>query len=372
MSRKVLMVVFSAIIVLLVVVLAVGISGASVRAPWWSGARPADSLAASFEFASADVSRVALRLAADDVDVVPGSEGVIRLEQWTADSGPQPEPLACTLADGTLLAGTDARPVRWWPFFGPDPVSCVTVQVPPAAVPALSAAVKSGDVSIRELRFGQLEIDSGAGNVELRGGAAEHAAVHTAGGNIDIEDFSPAELDCRTGAGDICLNQIAAGRTAAETSGGDIDIRDVSLRELECRAAAGNVAVAGATVVQGAYLDASAGDVEFGGSCAVLQAEAAAGNVTADVADCAGVAASSACGDVELQCRSVQKLAGVRAETRAGNVTVQLPAGTRISLAYEPGLGGMHFEDGADLNVDGGGIPLEISCAAGDLFLGSF
>lgn len=333
MSRKVLIAVFSVLIVVLVVMLAAGV--ARGRSGVFSVFRPQQppAMTEAYDFPAAEIRSIELSLSFDDVQIEPGSGDTLRVEQWTDGSLSEPRKLHCELRDGALSASTAGVSGSSLFSLGPTTLSRVTIRIPAGMTLPVRAAVGAGDLDVRDLQFGDLTVDSGAGNITLSGVSAEDAEVHTAAG--------------------------------------DIDLRKVVCRRLDCSSAVGNIDVAETDVEGDVYLDSSSGDQQFAGSCASCSGSASAGDVKLEVSGVSRVTGSSSAGDVEISCPDTAGLERVSASTSLGNVTVGLAAGSKVSLAFDRGLGDLELEKGAEIEIASDGIVLDVHTGAGDLVLRS-
>lgn len=337
--KKTLIVVFSVVTAALAVLLVWGIAAGQ---PSWRTAperRHSGTIIASYDFAGSEVKELDLQFDMDDVELVPATGDTVRVEHWTNSSPPDAAKLVCRLDNGTLRASTGRwtatdKLVSGWGFISGEPLqSRVTVQVPPDLALPVRFSGGAGNLGVRNLQLGNLEIDCGLGDVQLE--------------------------------------RISGGSTAVATGAGNIDIQAASLDALTCSTGVGDVNVADAHVARTVRLDSASGNLDFRGSCENYNGEASAGDVFAEVSGAASVAGSTSSGNVDLLCRDAGKLSSVRADTSLGDVTIGLPQNTKISLGYEPGLGQMHLADGAKLEIAGGGIEVDVRTSAGELYLRS-
>lgn len=330
MSRRILIVVLSIVIAVLVVVLVSGIAwnGTGLRTP--AGWRRTDSMAASYEFPAAEVDRLELNLSLDDVELTAGKADVIRFEQWTDGGLPDQRKLLCRLDDHVLTGHTDGTAWQNWRFPGP-PLSQIKIELPADLVLPVRAALDAGDIEVRELHLGDLALEAELGSISVARVRGADAKIRSSAGDIDILDCSFTQLDCTAD-----LGSIDAAKAAVQT--------EVNLRS-------------------------SSGDQRFQGSCTRFDGSTSAGSVAAEISGAVSASGSSSAGSVEILCRDVHKLENVNASADLGDVTVGLPSGSKISLGYDRGLGGLEFDGDAGLEIDPDGIRVDIRTSAGDLLL---
>ncbi len=163
-----------------------------------------------------------------------------------------------------------------WTFFGRSPSVDVRVTLPHDGI--VQATTGSGEMEVTELA-GALTLRTGSGNINGRG-VAGTIYGETGSGEIALHGSTSRELDLRTGSGAITVDG-AQGTLSATTGSGKITI---------------NNAIDAALA-----LETSSGDIAFRGS---LSSEA-----------------------------------DQQAATGSGNISLQLPANTSVTVDAETGLG---------------------------------
>ena len=335
MMRRVAMILLSIGIVALIAVLIMGISGGRYRAVdrhWPDSAYAAPQQIAAYDFPAEQVSSLQFDVAWEDISVLPGDGGVIHVEQWCDRALSEQDQLQCSVQNGVLLAQTKGRRGSGGFFGWTVPHAQITVQVPADALMPLSASAGAGDLEIRGVKLGHLDLSTGAGNIRLEKLEADESVLQTSAGDILVQDET--KLTSLRGASSV----------------GSVDV----------------TAQVGGQV----SLETESGDVAFTGSCGTFAASAAAGNVFGDIRQAQTVQADSSLGDVELLIPGTSRLESVHAQTAAGDVAVGLPSGSRISLEHSTSLGDLRLEDGAEFEITGqDAIRVDVSTSAGDIYL---
>ena len=330
MRRYTMIALFSVVIVVLCIVLVTGINAS--RLPWqWPRSAGRETMTQSFEFAAEDVQNMNMRLTFHDVRIIPGEADTVRIEEWSDQPLSDPIRLRCQLAGGTLEADTLSGGTGC-SFFGQHPRVQIVVAVPPKSGLAVQAWTGAGDLDVQDVRLGDISLS--------------------------------------TGAGDIVLSDTEAGGSVLHTSAGDIDVlAGTRLQSMDSSSAAGSVDVE-AEVNNQAVLSSASGDVRFIGSCRSFEGSTGAGNVDGSFERVKSVKATSSAGDVDLL---MQKNTGVReifADSGVGDISVGLPAGSRIQLKESRGLGDLELENKAGFEITSeDAILLDLHASAGDIEL---
>lgn len=332
MGKKVLIGVCCILIAGLVVILVAGIQAGGWRGSWASaGSGRADILAVSYEFDSGSVELLDLDLKRDDVEIVPATGSVIRLEQWVDRERPEGSKLQCDLSGSTLRAVSQAAD-NWFFSALRLGISRIRVLVPKEAGIALRAACGAGNLDLRDLRLGNVELSAGAGDIEVSGVRAAAGTFHSAAGNVSLDGATLRSLDCSTGAGDV--------DAAGIRSGGEVQ------------------------------LDTPAGNLRFQGSCSRFDGSSGAGDITAEVTGAVRISGSASAGNVEIICPDTAGLETVSAQASAGDVTVALPPGSRVAISGVSGLAELHIDENAAFEIAStDAVQVDVHAPIGDIRL---
>lgn len=158
----------------------------------------------------------------------------------------------------------------------------------------------SGTIAIRMPPGMNLDLDTGSGDIEVRG------------------DLGSNDLACDTGSGDVRVEG-NLNALSAETGSGDIKAK----------------LTAPAT---SAKIHTGSGDVEFSGGCARFDATAGSGNITANGLAGPGTFETGS-GDIKALWTRLAEGMTVKAESGSGNIHLGLPANATLSGNVDTGSG---------------------------------
>lgn len=179
-------------------------------------------------------------LVADEGDVeirtAPGREATLRVvEEHGLFGGPD---VNVSDANGRVRLDSDCFAL----VFG-NSCSVKWILSVPRGTP-IRTETGSGDVALYDVE-GAVGIDTGSGDVEVRGASATTMRLDTSSGDISGSGVRARELVARTGSGDIELPGLAVPRVALDTGSGDIEVRAASaLDELIAETGSGDVVIA--------------------------------------------------------------------------------------------------------------------------------
>lgn len=314
-------------------------------------------------FESRGVKRLDVENSRGSIDIVPGSDGEVRLEALKVARGTTER--ARRLADQTLVeAGRegDRFVVRvryprhesyqfsFWELFGGVEVPGVDIHLTltiPAGL-AVDANSASGDIGTRGLAGEQL-LETTSGDLEIEGARGPLRAASTSG---EISVAGAARAILRTTSGDISVAGCTGPLRASTVSGALL------------------VSESGDSVA----LESVSGDVTLRRVLRGFVATTTSGELIAR--DVAGrVRASTGSGDVEI--RFSGPLTGAEVSTSSGDLDVWLPQGIRCAVEMKTSSGEINVQVPLELEtvtrhrvtgrVGGGEVPVLLRSSSGDI-----
>jgi hypothetical protein len=127
----------------------------------------------------------------------------------------------------------------------------------------LRAKSGMGSVVVRDVAVaGTLALESGMGDVSVRGGSCADGSLSTGMGDVDASGLTCASLTGRSGMGDVSASQVVAKRASFHTGMGDVEVRRSTIDSIDANSGMGDVELV-ATSVESKELSAGMGDVEI-------------------------------------------------------------------------------------------------------------
>ena len=175
----------------------------------------------------------------------------------------------------------------------------------------------------------RLELDTGAGNVEVRG-LSGNVDVDTGSGNVELEDIAAA-VDAHSGSGSMTVRG-CAGPVRVDTGSGNIEVQDTG-GDLDAHTGSGNIRVRDGT--GRARLDTGSGSIRYEGSPSdECRFETGSGSITLELPDDLGVEIDLATGsgdiDVEFDVAgqvSRREVRGTIGDGSQGSIDAQTGSG---------------------------------------------
>jgi DUF4097 and DUF4098 domain-containing protein YvlB len=164
------------------------------------------------------------------------------------------------------------------------------------------------------------------------------AGFFNSSGSIAIRMPPGMRLDLDTGSGDILVKgDMGNFDLACDTGSGDVRV-DGGLRALSAETGSGDVRVKLMTPAMSAKIDTGSGDVNFSGGCARFDASAGSGNFPADGLVCSGTFETGS-GDIQALWTRLADGTAVKAESGSGRIYLGLPADATLSGDLDTGSG---------------------------------
>ncbi|WP_440603808.1 DUF4097 family beta strand repeat-containing protein [Bacillus sp. GB_SG_008] len=146
-------------------------------------------------------------------------------------------------------------------------------------------------VVVPERVYNQIEIETEAGNIQVRDIQSENVSAHTAAGEVEMKQIKSNNVNTSSSAGDIVLHKVE-GKVLAEATAGNIEVTQHNPQySIEAESAAGDINIQLQEVPKDAVVKGSshAGDVKIfgkenkeitlGNGKVQISGETAAGNV---------------------------------------------------------------------------------------------
>jgi len=193
-------------------------------------------------------------------------------------------------------------------------------------------------------------ISTSGGNLHVSG-LTGNQEMQTSGGNVDIEKVL-GNVDAHTSGGNIYLEKLV-GKTKVSTSGGNIDSENLT-GELNAETSGGNISLANHQGL--ADVSTSGGNINLENMTGSVSARTSGGNLYADLKSLS------------------DKLV---LETNGGFINCELPSDAGMNLELSAGdikttlnnFQGTSKSDYISGKINGGGIPVQMSCPGGTLRL---
>ncbi|MGG0185198.1 DUF4097 family beta strand repeat-containing protein [Bacillus rhizoplanae] len=122
-------------------------------------------------------------------------------------------------------------------------------------------------VAVPERVYNQIEIETEAGNIQVRDIQSENVSAHTAAGEVEMKQIKSNNVNTSSSAGDIVLHKVE-GKVLAEATAGNIEVTQHNPQySIEAESAAGDVNIQLQEVPKDAVVKGSshAGDVKIFG-----------------------------------------------------------------------------------------------------------
>lgn len=193
-------------------------------------------------------------------------------------------------------------------------------------------------------------LNTSGGNIDISG-MTGNQKINTSGGNLGIEDIT-GDISANTSGGNIDLEDLT-GRLNVSTSGGNIDGSDLT-GELHANTSGGNIDISG---IQGNMdVSTSGGNIDLDGISGSAKAMTSGGNISARI--------KTITGKLEL-------------ETSGGDIDCTLPNGLGLDLDLSAddidtpltNFKGSSQKEHITGQINGGGIPVRLSCPGGSIDL---
>lgn len=106
----------------------------------------------------------------------------------------------------------------------------------------LRIEVSAGDIDIKDIKAGILDIDANAGDIDIKDMIAEKIDIDANAGDIDVTGVKADSVDIEANAGDINLTDSTAKSADVNANAGDIDISG-NYDKIDCECDMGDVDV---------------------------------------------------------------------------------------------------------------------------------
>lgn len=116
-----------------------------------------------------------------------------------------------------------------------------------------------------------VQLESGTGALELRGGPLGEVSLNTGTGPVSLAEATAGEVRVTSGTGAILVTGLQATRLAAESGTGTVKLLDVTVESLAIDTGTGSIRLEGCRAVQ-CKVGSGTGDVHLGARCDLGQA----------------------------------------------------------------------------------------------------
>ena len=189
-----------------------------------------------------------------------------------------------SVQDGTLIiAAADKR--EWYKRIGFGFRSpTVTVYLPKAAYGSLVIRESTGDITLPEgLTFDSVDLDLSTGQVDSHASAAGLMRIKTSTGDIRLRDLSAGELDLTVTTGQVDVRAVSCrGAVGVSVSTGEAKLTDISCRRVVSAGSTGDTAMENVIATERISVERSTGNVRLAG-CDAGELE-----ITTDTGDVTG------------------------------------------------------------------------------------
>ena len=196
-----------------------------------------------------------------DVEIWPSGDGEIHI------SAEKRGDFYCTVSSsGGVLSIERKGKINLLPFgLNSSPGSTLRVYVPEGTDFKLEVKNNCGDITVSDLSFGEVELETAMGSVSLENVQCFSAELDSSMGSVLARNVDcTGDLSAESDMGDVQADAVSAGgKLKAESSCGNVTISSSSARELESSSDMGNVSVFDAAAQDKAELDCSCGSIEF-------------------------------------------------------------------------------------------------------------
>ena len=296
-ARKVGVIVWSLVALLLVGLLIVGITTGpqflTNRLVFYSGSALNDEntmVLENYSIDTKDVEEIDLNWKSGFIRISTHSGDDIKLTERVPNNSNNPDKMTYDIKSGKLTIESNAG-VEWY-FLGFGPVQKILdVEIPedkPELLKSIIINSESADVTVEGLSIESLQAELSSGDVKIDSSKIDSCKVFTTSGEIAID-----QLDAYSKKGNNTIQ--------AESTSGDVKLYNCNAKTVDVASTSGDSTCDTLTATNSAIVSSTSGEVKIS-DCKTsdLQLSSSSGNVTAETTTADTISASSSSGDVNL------------------------------------------------------------------------